>query len=30
MRDDVQAAVTVCSEREARVDVVGGEVGEIV
>ena len=30
MRDDVHAAVTVCGERKARLNVVGGEVGEIV
>ena len=30
MRDDVQAAVPVCGERKARLNVVGGEVGEIV
>ena len=30
MRDDVQAAVTVCGERKARLNVVSGEVGEIV
>src|SRR5215210_5318706 len=30
MRDDVQAAVTVCGERKARLNVVGGEVGKVV
>ena len=30
MRDDVQAAVTVCGERKARLDVVGGEVGKVI
>ncbi len=30
MRDDILAAVTVCGEREARLEVVVGEVGKII
>ena len=30
MRNDVQAAVTVCGKRKARLNVVGGEVGKVV
>ena len=30
MRNDVQAAVTVCGERKTRLDVVGREIGKVV
>lgn len=30
MWDDVQATITVCGEGEARLNVVGGQVGEVV
>ncbi len=30
MRNDIQTAVTVCGERKARLNVVGGEVRKVI